>query len=328
MAVSDGTRLRRWNTKPTSVRRSAARSRAPRASRGRARRRARGPASGSSSAPARWSIVDLPQPLGPITATSSPGSTRRRHVGEGSHLGESGAVALDDRPQLEGGGGRGAGGVSHGCLRSWWAGGGGAGAQDARLAGVEPAQIGLGAGDEGVGDQGAARSASAGDRIARRRSWSSRVSAVRCRVMTSSAWSGPSSIGEQHLEERARRAAAGRRRATAVHQSPSSSRPGGGDGVALLAVGLVAGHEAVPLQPIEGRVHLPDVEGPRAAGRRLEGGLQLVPVARPLRRAGPGALRAPPWIPSMHTRVCMRQDGACRAPGDPGASPIGLPSTG
>ena len=120
MADSDGTRLRRWNTNPTSVRRNDARWVADRVDRSRPATRTL-PASGSSSAPARCSSVDLPQPLGPIERDELAGLDADRHVGQRAHLGDAGAVALDDRLQLEGGGGGAGGGISHGDLRSrWW----------------------------------------------------------------------------------------------------------------------------------------------------------------------------------------------------------------
>ena len=165
------------------------------------------------------------------------------------------------------------------------------GAQDAALALVEPAQVGLGAGRPAL-----RRPVRRPGRVGCRGGWPGDapagcwVRAVRWRVITSRAWSGPSSDREQHLEEELVPRRRARRRGPCVHQAPSSSRPDGGDGVALLPVGLVAHHQAVALQPVEGRVHLPDVERPGLARRRLEGGLQLVPVARPLVQQGQQAL--------------------------------------
>ena len=69
-------RLKNWNTKPTSLRRSRAR----RASLAPARRSpwtSTSPLVGRSSPPSRLSSVDLPQPLGPVTATNSPWATAR-----------------------------------------------------------------------------------------------------------------------------------------------------------------------------------------------------------------------------------------------------------
>ena len=75
-AVSSSIRWKAWNTNPTASRRSRARARSdirPRlcpASQ-------TSPAVGRSSPPSRCSSVDFPQPLGPITATVSPGATSR-----------------------------------------------------------------------------------------------------------------------------------------------------------------------------------------------------------------------------------------------------------
>ena len=148
------------------------------------------------------------------------------------------------------------------------------------------------------------------------------MSAVRCCVMTSSACSAPSSIANSTLSRSSSR---GGGVSTGDVRPPVAEllATRGGDRVALLAVGLVAGDQAVPLQAIEGRVHLPDVEGPRAAGRRLEGGLQLVAVARTLRQQG----QEP--FPHRHGyRVCileyaLRQGGAAERRVTRAASPIG-----
>ena len=49
------------------------------------------------------SRVLLPDPLGPITATSSPGVDREVDVAQGVHLGRALAVDLGHLAQLEGG---------------------------------------------------------------------------------------------------------------------------------------------------------------------------------------------------------------------------------
>jgi hypothetical protein len=75
-AVRDGIRLKSWNTNPNVLRRRAARSRrlmAPTS----APSTTTLPPVGWSSPPARFSSVDLPEPLGPMTATSSPACTVR-----------------------------------------------------------------------------------------------------------------------------------------------------------------------------------------------------------------------------------------------------------
>ncbi len=75
-AVSPGRRLKSWNTKPMERRRSRALalrdilvSSCPQTQ--------TSPLLGSSRLPAMVSRVDLPEPLGPMTATIAPASTRR-----------------------------------------------------------------------------------------------------------------------------------------------------------------------------------------------------------------------------------------------------------
>ncbi len=75
-AVSPGSRLKSWNTNPTARRRSRALpprdipdSGWPATS--------TSPLDGSARLPAMVSSVDLPEPLGPITATMVPASTGR-----------------------------------------------------------------------------------------------------------------------------------------------------------------------------------------------------------------------------------------------------------
>ena len=75
-AVSPARRLKSWNTKPTVRRRSAARSLADAVARSWPSM-STWPPDGSSIAPAMVSSVLLPEPLGPITATSVPGATSR-----------------------------------------------------------------------------------------------------------------------------------------------------------------------------------------------------------------------------------------------------------
>ena len=76
-------------------------------------------------------------------------------------------------------------------------------------------------------------------------------------------------------------------------QSASSWRAGGGDPVALLRslppiVGL---DETVPLEALQRRVHLPDVERPHLARPRLELVLQPQTVLRPLAQQGEHRMR-------------------------------------
>jgi hypothetical protein len=69
-------RLKNWKTKPSSARRSRARRASP-ASSTRSPCRQISPAVGRSSPPSRFSSVDLPQPLGPVTARNSPWPSSR-----------------------------------------------------------------------------------------------------------------------------------------------------------------------------------------------------------------------------------------------------------
>ncbi len=71
--VSAGSGWNRWKTKPI-VRRNAARSRRKSAVTSRSPTRIV-PASARSIAPITWSSVDFPEPDGPVTATTCPGST-------------------------------------------------------------------------------------------------------------------------------------------------------------------------------------------------------------------------------------------------------------
>ncbi len=87
----------------------------------------------------------MPQPDGPITATSSPGADGEVDATQGVHLGLAPAVGLDDVDELED--------------RRWSSRppftGGGVWLRrgQAGFAEVEPAQVGLGAHHEGVGDE-------------------------------------------------------------------------------------------------------------------------------------------------------------------------------
>ena len=100
--------------------------------------------------------------------------------------------------------------------------------EEARLAQIEPAEVGLGADDQRVGHEPlsqftlavAARLA----RPSRRRSCSSVSSAVRCRVSTPSACFGPCSMAISTLSISSSRGG-GSSTGTASHQAPSSSRP-------------------------------------------------------------------------------------------------------
>ena len=76
VALSTGIRLKNWKTKPNRRRRSLVSSSSvmPATSRPSISME---PLVGVSSPPSRFSSVDLPQPLGPMTATNSPGSTVR-----------------------------------------------------------------------------------------------------------------------------------------------------------------------------------------------------------------------------------------------------------
>ena len=75
-AVSSSIRWNAWNTKPTASRRSRASARSDiRSTRCPASQTS--PAVGRSRPPSRCSSVDFPQPLGPMTATVSPGATSR-----------------------------------------------------------------------------------------------------------------------------------------------------------------------------------------------------------------------------------------------------------
>ena len=105
---------------------------------------------------------------------------------------------------------------------------------------------------------------------------------------------------------------------------PAGQRPaaGGGDGVDVLAVVLGAagpGHQAVPLQAGEGRVHLPDVERPHPARVRLERALELVAVHVVVVEEGEQP-QPHGHIRSMHTRyasVSTSQFGASAEPSTP-----------
>ena len=74
-AVSPASRLASWKTKPICCRSTAASPASSRLARSRPASRTR-PEVGRSSPPASRSRVDLPEPLGPITATNSPAPTR------------------------------------------------------------------------------------------------------------------------------------------------------------------------------------------------------------------------------------------------------------
>ena len=92
-AVSVGTRLNDWKTKPISSRRS----RVSALSLSRVRSCSpmnTEPESAVSSAAQQCISVDLPEPLGPITAVNSPGGEVERHVVERGHQGLPGAVGL------------------------------------------------------------------------------------------------------------------------------------------------------------------------------------------------------------------------------------------
>ena len=116
-AVSVGSRLKNWKTKPMWRRRSLVRAVSPIAVISWSPIQAL-PEVGRSR-PARMCMrVDLPEPDGPITATSSPSADRERDAAEGVDGGVAVAVAADevaaddDRP---GGGLVGAERRSEGC---------------------------------------------------------------------------------------------------------------------------------------------------------------------------------------------------------------------
>ena len=75
-ALSSSMRWKAWKTKPISLRRISANARSLSRSI-RPPRSRNSPPDGRSSPPRRWSNVDFPQPLGPITATVSPRAISR-----------------------------------------------------------------------------------------------------------------------------------------------------------------------------------------------------------------------------------------------------------
>ena len=95
------------------------------------------PSVGASSPPARLSSVDLPEPDGPITATSSPSSTVEADAAQRVHGGVAGAVDAGDVAQLE---------HAHRGTSSLRGDRAGCGRErcDPGLAVVEPADLGLG----------------------------------------------------------------------------------------------------------------------------------------------------------------------------------------
>ena len=76
-AVSSSIRWKAWNTKPTASRRNRARASLAHLVDPLPGQAQISPADGRSRPPSRCSSVDLPQPLGPITATVSPAATSR-----------------------------------------------------------------------------------------------------------------------------------------------------------------------------------------------------------------------------------------------------------
>ena len=101
-------------------------------------------------------------------------------------------------------------------------------------------------------------------------------------------------------------------------QSASSRSPAGRDPVALLrslAFAVVGLDEPVPLEALERRVHLPDVERPDLARPRLELVLQPQAVLRPLAEQGKERMRDAHGqfrfitILSMYTKYCHLAQG-------------------
>ena len=89
-AVSVGSRLKNWKTKPMLWRRTSVASLSFRTER-RLPARVTSPAEGRSSPPRRWSRVDLPLPEGPMMATNSPLATWKSRpasasTAHGAHL--------------------------------------------------------------------------------------------------------------------------------------------------------------------------------------------------------------------------------------------------
>ena len=126
------------------------------ARRGRRRRRAPRRSVGSSRLPAMVSSVLLPEPLGPMIATSSPRSTDEVDVAQRVHLGRPGAVDLRHLAQFECAGHRETSIVrvgSSGSGRPPRAGGGGRPLLQADVGGVEPADDRLEPEELGVGDE-------------------------------------------------------------------------------------------------------------------------------------------------------------------------------
>ena len=85
-AVSPGSKLKSWNTNPIWRRRSWARALRD-ISASEVPLMKTSPLDGSSRLPAMVRKVDLPEPLGPITATIEPASTVRLNVVQRVHLG-------------------------------------------------------------------------------------------------------------------------------------------------------------------------------------------------------------------------------------------------
>ena len=95
--------------------------------------------------------------------------------------------------------------------------------------------------------------------------------------------------GDEHLDDEL---VAGRRRHVRRGAQPGLELvgPGGGQREGALRAGavVVGVDEPVALEPLQGRVHLPDVERPHLAGAVLELLAELQPVLRALAAAGRG----------------------------------------